>query len=112
MYSTFVCMSIWQLHTYVNYLNILTAPFVNLTYVLPSDSCPDPLFVGDDVSGSGSGMCTDDICSRSQRPVVPITERPNLYPPEQEKVMKASANQNLPFITIYLLSLLVLLLRR
>ncbi|XP_067461859.1 glypican-1-like [Thunnus thynnus] len=66
----------------------------------------------DDVSGSGSGMCTDDICSRSQRPVVPITERPNLYPPEQEKVMKASANQNLPFITIYLLSLLVLLLRR
>lgn len=66
----------------------------------------------DDVSGSGSGMCTDDICSRGQRPIVPITERPNLYPPEQEKVMKASANQNLPFITIYLLSLLILLLRR
>ncbi|CAK6969485.1 glypican-1b [Scomber scombrus] len=66
----------------------------------------------DDVSGSGSGMCTDDICSRSQRPIVPVTERPNLYPPEQEKVMKASANQNLPCITIYLLSLLNLLLRR
>lgn len=66
----------------------------------------------DDVSGSGSGMCTDDICSRSQRPIVPVTERPNLYPPEQEKVMKASAHQNLPCITIYLLSLLILLLRR
>lgn len=97
---------------YVNYLHILTAPFVNLIYVVPSDSCLDPLSLGDDVSGSGSGMCTDDICSRSQRPIVPVTERPNLYPPEQEKVMKASAHQNLPCITIYLLSLLILLLRR
>lgn len=104
-------MSMWQLPKYVS-RHKLTAPFVNLIYIVLLDSCTDPVSVGDDVSGSGSGMCTDEICSRGQRPVVSITERPNLYPPEQEKVMKASANQNLPCITIYLLSLLILLLRR
>ncbi|XP_076600891.1 glypican-1b [Chaetodon auriga] len=67
----------------------------------------------DDVSGSGSGMCADDMCSRGPRLVVPVTDQPILYayPPENKKV-KASANQNLPCISIYLLSLLVLLLRR
>ncbi|KAM7379284.1 hypothetical protein PAMP_004849 [Pampus punctatissimus] len=45
----------------------------------------------DDVSGSGSGMCTDEICSRGQRPVAAITEQPN-SPPEQEKsLVKKSA---------------------
>ncbi|XP_041804397.1 glypican-1b [Chelmon rostratus] len=67
----------------------------------------------DDVSGSGSGMCADDSCSRGPRLVVPVTDRPILYayPPENKKVL-ASANQNLPCVAIYLLSLLVLLLRR
>lgn len=80
-------------------------------YAVPLSSCPDPLSIGDDVSGSGSGMCADDVCSRGPRLVVPVTDRPILYPPENEKV-KASANQNLPCIAIYLLSLLILLLRR
>lgn len=66
----------------------------------------------DDVSGSGSGMCADDMCSRGPR-LVPITERPILYqyPPENKKV-HGSAMQNLPSVTTYLLSLLILLLRR
>ncbi|XP_069579704.1 glypican-1-like [Brachyistius frenatus] len=67
----------------------------------------------DDVSGSGSGACTDDTCSRGPRLVVPVTERPILYPyPPENKKVKASAVQNLPSVTIYLLSLLILLLRR
>ncbi|KAE8290960.1 Glypican-1 Secreted glypican-1 Precursor [Larimichthys crocea] len=68
----------------------------------------------DDVSGSGSGSCPDGgSCSRSPGLIVPATDQPIIYqyPPENEKV-KASANQNLPCITIYLLSLLILLLRR
>ncbi|XP_008282640.1 glypican-1b [Stegastes partitus] len=67
----------------------------------------------DDVSGSGSGMCADDMCSRGPRLVVPVTERPIVYqyPPENKKV-KASAKQNLPSVTTYLLPLLILLLRR
>ncbi|KAK2822361.1 hypothetical protein Q5P01_022426 [Channa striata] len=66
----------------------------------------------DDVSGSGSGVCADDLCSRSARPATPSTDRPlhNLYP--ENKEVKGSASQNLPRITVYLLSLLVLLLRR
>lgn len=67
----------------------------------------------DDVSGSGSGMCADDSCSRGPRLVVPITERPNFYPyPVENKVVRGSASRNLPRITFYLLSLLVFLLRR
>ncbi|XP_018532264.1 glypican-1b [Lates calcarifer] len=67
----------------------------------------------DDVSGSGSGMCTEDMCSRGPRLVKPSTERPIRYPyPPENKEVKASASQNLPGITIYLLSLLILLLRR
>ncbi|XP_068196285.1 glypican-1b [Antennarius striatus] len=67
----------------------------------------------DDSSGSGSGMCNDDACSRGPRLVVPITDRPIIYhkPPENEMVL-ASANQDLPSIIFYLLSLLLLLLRR
>ncbi|XP_068616287.1 LOW QUALITY PROTEIN: glypican-1-like, partial [Brachionichthys hirsutus] len=67
----------------------------------------------DDSSGSGSGMCNDDMCSRGPRLVVPVTKRPIIYhkPPENEMVL-ASANQNLASVTIYLLPLLVLLLRR
>ncbi|XP_070701202.1 glypican-1b [Pempheris klunzingeri] len=66
----------------------------------------------DDVSGSGSGLCADDMCSRGPRLVVPITERPILHPYPIDNKVKSSANQNLPCITIYLLSLLILLLRR
>ncbi|XP_037132462.1 glypican-1b [Syngnathus acus] len=67
----------------------------------------------DDSSGSGSGaICTDEACSRSHRIVVPVTERPVYpYPPENKKVVKGSAGQNLPSIATYLLPLLVLRLR-
>ncbi|CAG5896751.1 unnamed protein product [Menidia menidia] len=66
----------------------------------------------DDGSGSGSGMCADGMCSRGPR-LVAITERPIFYayPPENKKV-KASAQQNLPSIGIFLLVILILLLRR
>ncbi|KAL6104506.1 gpc1 [Pungitius sinensis] len=68
----------------------------------------------DDVSGSGSGMCADNVCSREARPVVPVTNRPTYYdnPPENKKVKSSNGSQNLPSITVYLLPLLVLLLRR
>lgn len=67
----------------------------------------------DDVSGSGSGMCADGMCSRVPSMVVPITDRPRIYPyPPENKKVKASAKQNLPCVSIYLLSLLILLLRR
>ncbi|XP_044074974.1 glypican-1b [Siniperca chuatsi] len=68
----------------------------------------------DDVSGSGSGMCGDDMCSRGPRLIVPVTDRSILFPPppENKKVKANQANQNLPCVTIYLLSLLTLLLRR
>lgn len=73
----------------------------------------DPVSVGDDASGSGSGMCADDTCSRAPHIVVAATDKPLQYPslPENKKV-KASAKQNLPSVAIYLLSLLILLLRR
>ncbi|AWP04134.1 putative glypican-1-like [Scophthalmus maximus] len=67
----------------------------------------------DDVSGSGSGMCTEETCSKGPRLVEPITDRPVHYPyPPENKKVKALANQNLPCVTIYLLPLLILLLRR
>lgn len=82
-------------------------------YVVPSSSRPDSLSVGDDVSGSGSGMCTEETCSKGPRLVEPITDRPVHYPyPPENKKVKALANQNLPCVTIYLLPLLILLLRR
>ncbi|XP_034468955.1 glypican-1b [Hippoglossus hippoglossus] len=67
----------------------------------------------DDVSGSGSGMCTEEMCSRGPRLIDPVTERPIRYPylPENKKV-KASANHNLPCVATYLIPLLLLLLRR
>ncbi|KAG7229285.1 hypothetical protein INR49_012943, partial [Caranx melampygus] len=63
----------------------------------------------DDVSGSGSGMCTEEMCSRDPHLVNAVTERPIIrypYLPENKKV-KASAAQHLPCIAIYLLSLLI-----
>ncbi|XP_049889283.1 glypican-1b [Epinephelus moara] len=68
----------------------------------------------DDVSGSGSGVCADDMCSRGPRIIVPVTDRPILYPypPENKEVKGSNAHQNLPCITMYLLTLLILLLRR
>uniref|UniRef100_UPI0037E7E9AD glypican-1b n=1 Tax=Semicossyphus pulcher TaxID=241346 RepID=UPI0037E7E9AD len=67
----------------------------------------------DDVSGSGSGACADEMCSRSPRIIVPITDRPIHYPlPPVNKEVKSSAHQSLPCVSIYLLPLLMLLLRR
>ncbi|XP_041658706.1 glypican-1b [Cheilinus undulatus] len=67
----------------------------------------------DDVSGSGSGSCADEMCSRGPRIITPATERPILYPlPPENKRVKGSATQNLPCVSIYLLPLLTLLLRR
>uniref|UniRef100_A0A1A8K3L6 Glypican-1 n=1 Tax=Nothobranchius kuhntae TaxID=321403 RepID=A0A1A8K3L6_NOTKU len=67
----------------------------------------------DDVSGSGSGTCTDETCLPGPRLAAPSTDRPIQYvnPPESKK-NKSSAQQALPSNTIYLLSVLLLLLRR
>uniref|UniRef100_A0A1A8M5B6 Glypican-1 n=1 Tax=Nothobranchius pienaari TaxID=704102 RepID=A0A1A8M5B6_9TELE len=67
----------------------------------------------DDVSGSGSGVCTDESCLPGPRLAAPSTDRPihYAYPPETKKD-KSSAQRALPSNTIYLLSLLLLLLRR
>uniref|UniRef100_A0A8D2ZEZ1 Glypican-1 n=1 Tax=Scophthalmus maximus TaxID=52904 RepID=A0A8D2ZEZ1_SCOMX len=46
----------------------------------------------DDVSGSGSGMCTEETCSKGPRLVEPITDRPVHYPyPPENKKVKAGA---------------------
>ncbi|KAM4728716.1 glypican-1-like [Anableps anableps] len=67
----------------------------------------------DDVSGSGSGMCADDMCSRGPRLVAPVTEPPMVYPyPPKNKEVRGSASQSLPSISILLLSLLILLFQR
>ncbi|XP_012732003.2 glypican-1 isoform X1 [Fundulus heteroclitus] len=67
----------------------------------------------DDVSGSGSGMCADDTCSRGPRLIAPVTERAMVYPdPPKNKEVRSSASQSLPSISIFLLSLLILLLQR
>ncbi|KAM6989671.1 glypican-1b [Tautogolabrus adspersus] len=66
----------------------------------------------DDVSGSGSGSCADEMCSRSPRIIAPDTERPVIYFPPENKKVKASATRSLPCVSIYLLPLLMLLLRR
>ncbi|XP_032387229.1 glypican-1b [Etheostoma spectabile] len=66
----------------------------------------------DDVSGSGSGMCADNTCSRGPR-LVTITDRPKfIQPPPVNEGVKGNGKKNLPCITIYLLPLLILLLRR
>ncbi|XP_005796035.1 glypican-1-like [Xiphophorus maculatus] len=67
----------------------------------------------DDVSGSGSGMCADDMCSRGPRLVAPVTEPPRVYAyPPRNKEVRGSASQSLPSFSVLLLSLLILLLRR
>lgn len=68
----------------------------------------------DDGSGSGSGMCAYEMCSRGSPPEVPITDRPIYHPnpPKDERVVKGSANPHLPNFSMFLLSLLFLLLLR
>ncbi|KAJ8390340.1 hypothetical protein AAFF_G00107340 [Aldrovandia affinis] len=68
----------------------------------------------DDVSGSGSGMCADELCPRGPRVIVPNTDQPGLYayPPENKKVVKGTGVQILPCSALLLLSLAMLLLRR
>lgn len=68
----------------------------------------------DDASGSGSGVCADNVCPRAPRLVVPVTDRPMLYPylPENRKVKSSGVSHILSCITTYLLPLLILLLRR
>uniref|UniRef100_A0A8C1IRU0 Glypican-1 n=4 Tax=Cyprinus carpio TaxID=7962 RepID=A0A8C1IRU0_CYPCA len=68
----------------------------------------------DDISGSGSGMCADDQCSRDPRLTAPKTEKPNVYayPSENKKVVNGRSSQNLPCVSLYLLSLVTVLLRR
>ncbi|KAM8839525.1 glypican-1b [Synchiropus picturatus] len=68
----------------------------------------------DDASGSGSGMCTDEMCSRSPRIVIPVTTRPLVYnPPKEKKIWsRNSAMTPRPVVTIHLLSLLLWLLLR
>uniref|UniRef100_A0A672RTX6 Glypican-1 n=1 Tax=Sinocyclocheilus grahami TaxID=75366 RepID=A0A672RTX6_SINGR len=68
----------------------------------------------DDISGSGSGMCADDQCSRDPRLTAPNTDKPNVYayPSENKKVVNGRSGQNLPSVSLYLLSLVTVLLRR
>ncbi|CAL8281759.1 unnamed protein product [Lota lota] len=68
----------------------------------------------DDASGSGSGICADDVCPPSPRLVAPITDPPTVYAhrPENKRVIKGSAGQNLPCVLSSLLSLATLLLLR
>ncbi|KAI4874807.1 hypothetical protein NFI96_014716, partial [Prochilodus magdalenae] len=68
----------------------------------------------DDISGSGSGMCSDDQCIHGPRVMVPSTNRPKNYPnpPENKKVVKDLGSRNLPCSALYLLSLATVLLRR
>ncbi|KAM6918904.1 glypican-1-like [Xenentodon cancila] len=71
----------------------------------------DFLDSSDDASGSGSGMCIDGMCPRGPA-LVPSTVRTVAYPPPEKETVKASGQKNLPSISIYLLSLLILLLWR
>ncbi|KAK7163602.1 hypothetical protein R3I93_007605 [Phoxinus phoxinus] len=69
----------------------------------------------DDISGSGSGMCVDEQCSRFPRlNNAPNTEKPNVYAyqPGIKKVVNGRSSQNLPCVSLYLLSLVTVLLRR
>ncbi|XP_051554255.1 glypican-1b [Myxocyprinus asiaticus] len=68
----------------------------------------------DDISGSGSGMCADDQCSRGPRVTVPNTDSPKVYayPSENKKVVNGRSSQNLPCITLYILSMVAVFLRR
>lgn len=69
----------------------------------------------DDGSGSGSGMCADELCSRGTRRDTPTSNQPKYYPnpPEDGRAVKASAASNLPcLLPSLLLSLLIMLLLR
>lgn len=68
----------------------------------------------DDISGSGSGMCSEQVCVRARPPVFgPKLDRPRLdvYDPEKKKV-KGSGYQIQPCISLILMFLISLLLRR
>ncbi|KAK7945675.1 hypothetical protein WMY93_001403 [Mugilogobius chulae] len=71
----------------------------------------------DDGSGSGSGMCADELCSRGPRRDTPISNQPKYYPnpPEDGRAVKASAHCNtphLPSLLLLILTLLTMLLLR
>ncbi|XP_073704612.1 glypican-1b [Garra rufa] len=68
----------------------------------------------DDISGSGSGECPDDQCSRDTRLSPTNTDKPNeyAYPSENKKVVNGRSSQNLPCISLYLLLLVTVLFRR
>uniref|UniRef100_A0A4W5KBE5 Glypican-1 n=1 Tax=Hucho hucho TaxID=62062 RepID=A0A4W5KBE5_9TELE len=67
----------------------------------------------DDVSGSGSGMCTGESCARSgPRVIVPKTDSTRYYNPPENKKVKGTGTQTHPSILLPLLSLATLLLRR
>uniref|UniRef100_A0A4W4DPT9 Glypican-1 n=1 Tax=Electrophorus electricus TaxID=8005 RepID=A0A4W4DPT9_ELEEL len=68
----------------------------------------------DDISGSGSGMCSEEQCFHGTRVMVPSTNRPGHHPspPENKKVVRGLSNRNLPCFALYPLSLATVLLRR
>uniref|UniRef100_A0AAZ3P4H0 Glypican-1 n=1 Tax=Oncorhynchus tshawytscha TaxID=74940 RepID=A0AAZ3P4H0_ONCTS len=67
----------------------------------------------DDISGSGSGMCTGESCARSgPRVIVPKTDSTRYYNPPENKKVKGTGTQTHPSILLPLLSLATLLLRR
>lgn len=67
----------------------------------------------DDISGSGSGMCSEQVCVRGPPVFGPKLDRPKLdvYNPAKNKV-KGSGYQIQPCISLILLLLVSLLLRR
>lgn len=68
---------------------------------------------GDDISGSGSGMCNDQ-CFHNQQIMVRSTHRPRVYPnpPVNKNKVKNDGRRIFPCSTLYLLSLATVLLRR
>ncbi|XP_063074602.1 glypican-1b [Engraulis encrasicolus] len=68
----------------------------------------------DDVSGSGSGGCSDDLCGPTiVRETVPKTDLAKTQGPHEGRVRTTgAANQSLPSIALCLLSLVTLLLLR
>ncbi|CAL1579732.1 unnamed protein product [Knipowitschia caucasica] len=69
----------------------------------------------DDSSGSGSGMCTDELCSRGTRRDIPASNQPKYYPnaPEDAAVKGTGAGHcHLPHASSLLLTLLTMLLLR
>ncbi|KAJ8376810.1 hypothetical protein SKAU_G00073900 [Synaphobranchus kaupii] len=67
----------------------------------------------DDVSGSGSGMCADELCARSPRVIIPSTDRPKVYAyPAENKKVKSTGSRIHPCIALLLLSLATLSLWR